>query len=677
MDSRINQMISAEELGIDAAEAASRWAFLEFGPQDVELLRAVHDGLGEYRDSLTASFYEHLFKEPELAGMLGTGPQLDSLRRVQGSYFESLTGGEYGPEYVQTRVRVGAVHQRIGLKPKWYVGASRKYMSLLIPALHKLLGHDSDKLVRTVHAMQKVMMFDIGIALEAYFEVGRRNVKQAEHFSQTILDNMPSGLLLLTQDLQILQSNRALWSMLQIRNGPGLIGQRLDTGFPIPSLAQLCRRADAERSEIRSEILRPGVGDAIQYLDVSVTSIAARNGRQFLIMLQDITARRSAEESARRFRLAIDMSVDAIVLIDKETHRVIDTNQAACKMFGYTREQLLGMDSQTITPHHDADARRHSFDQLTGARQGADLVETMARRSDGSEFPVEVTRRAMFVAGKWQVVSVKRDISERKNNQLRLAQLNAELEARVQERTAALQMSNRDLEAYSYTIAHDLRGPLRALSEYAEIMRREKAAQLDAEGRDMLGRISTAAQRMGELVAGLLELARLRREPLTLVEIDLTVLAENIATELRAADPARHVSFEIDAGLIMLGDLGMTRSLMLNLMSNAWKFTRHKPQGQVKIGRVPARPGSAAEFFVADNGAGFDMAQAGRLFRSFQRLHRQNEFEGNGIGLATVQRIVDRHSGSIRVQASPDAGATFFFTLEPVIGMKPDTHDPR
>jgi PAS domain S-box-containing protein len=670
-------MISAEELGIDAAEAASRWAFLEFGPEDVELLRSVHDELGAYRDSLTTSFYDHLFQEPELASMLGSGPQLDSLRRVQGSYFESLTSGEYGTQYVQSRVRVGAVHQLIGLKPKWYVGASRKYMSLLIPALHKLLAHDSERLIRTVNAMQKVLMFDIGIALEAYFEAGRRNVRQAEYFSQTILDNMPSGLLLLTQDLQILQSNRALWSMLQISNGPGLIGQRLDTGFPIPSLAQLCRRAEAERSEIRSEILRPGEGDAIQYLDVSVSSIASQKGRQFLIMLQDVTARRTAEESARRFRLAIDMSADAIVLIDKESHRVIDTNNAACKMFGYTREQLLGMHSETITPHHDADARRHSFEQLTGARQSADLVETIARRSDGSEFPVEVTRRAMFVAGKWQVVSVKRDISERKNNERRLAQLNAELEARVQERTAALQMSNRDLEAYSYTIAHDLRGPLRALSEYPEIMRSEKAAQLDTEGRDMLGRISTAAQRMSELVAGLLELARLRREPLTLVEIDLSALAENIANELRAADTARQVNFEIDAGLVIFGDLGMTRSLMLNLMSNAWKFTRQKPLGHIRIGRLPARPGSAAEFFVADNGAGFDMAQAGRLFRSFQRLHRQNEFEGNGIGLATVQRIVDRHAGSIRVDARPGIGANFYFTLQQTTGTNPGVNDPR
>jgi hypothetical protein len=116
-------MISAEELGIDAAEAASRWAFLEFGPEDVELLRSVHDELGAYRDSLTTSFYDHLFQEPELASMLGSGPQLDSLRRVQGSYFESLTSGEYGTQYVQSRVRVGAVHQLIGLKPKWYVGA--------------------------------------------------------------------------------------------------------------------------------------------------------------------------------------------------------------------------------------------------------------------------------------------------------------------------------------------------------------------------------------------------------------------------------------------------------------------------------------------------------------------------------------------------------------------------
>ncbi len=237
--------------------------------------------------------------------------------------------------------------------------------------------------------------------------------------------------------------------------------------------------------------------------------------------------------------------------------------------------------------------------------------------------------------------------------------LNAKLEQRVSERTAELRSSNEELEAFVYTVSHDLRAPLRAMDGFSRLLL--DSYQLDARGRDWLSRVRTGAQRMGTMIDELLRLAHVSRVELRHEQVDVTGLARGIASELRSGEPQRNVEFVIPENLTVSGDPDLLRLVLENLLSNAWKFTSTHERATIEVG-ICEHDGDTA-FFVRDDGVGFDMAYAAQLFKPFQRLHRADEFAGTGIGLAGVQRIVTRHGGRIWADAKPDRGATFTFTL--------------
>ena len=252
---------------------------------------------------------------------------------------------------------------------------------------------------------------------------------------------------------------------------------------------------------------------------------------------------------------------------------------------------------------------------------------------------------------------------ERLQHVAAIERLNAELERRVAERTAQLLASNTELEAFSYSVSHDLRAPLRAIAGFSRALEEDYRAQLDETGRDYLRRIQSGSKRMGDLIDDLLNLARIGRSELRLRRVDLTVLARQIGAEIAAQN--RHaVDFTVTPGLTARADSDLMRVALTNLFDNAWKYTRHAAQPRVEFTRLPA----AAEndetiFMVRDNGAGFDMRYASKLFGAFQRLHHVDDFEGTGIGLATVRRILHRHGGRIWAEAAPGEGARFYFSL--------------
>ncbi|MDX2166635.1 MAG: response regulator [Deltaproteobacteria bacterium] len=243
-----------------------------------------------------------------------------------------------------------------------------------------------------------------------------------------------------------------------------------------------------------------------------------------------------------------------------------------------------------------------------------------------------------------------------------LQALNAALEERVSERTAALDLANRELEAFSYSVSHDLRSPLRHIDGFSRLLLDEHAAQLNAEGRQHLERIRAGTLRMSQLIDDLLALARVTRHEMRHAVVSLTALAEALVEGLRGGEPERAVDVRIDAGMSARGDADLLRVALGNLLDNAWKYSRHTAQARIAVG-CERRDGRAA-YYVRDNGAGFDMALAHRLFVPFQRLHSASEFEGTGIGLATVQRIIHRHGGRIWAESAPGHGTTFWFTLE-------------
>ncbi|OHD21145.1 MAG: hypothetical protein A2064_11635 [Spirochaetes bacterium GWB1_66_5] len=235
-------------------------------------------------------------------------------------------------------------------------------------------------------------------------------------------------------------------------------------------------------------------------------------------------------------------------------------------------------------------------------------------------------------------------------------------DARILEQVTELQASNRELEAFSYSVSHDLRAPLRSIDGFSKALLEDYSAVLPPAGREFLGYLREASQQMGQLIDDLIQLSRLSRDEFHAEEVDLSAMAEKAAAALRAHDPGRPVQFAIQPGISAMGDPRLLWHVLDNLLSNSWKFTARNPRASIEFGSQASAEGT--HYFVRDNGVGFDMAYAGRLFSPFQRLHAQSEFAGSGIGLATVQRVVRRHGGRVWAEAQPEVGATFFFTLK-------------
>ena len=256
------------------------------------------------------------------------------------------------------------------------------------------------------------------------------------------------------------------------------------------------------------------------------------------------------------------------------------------------------------------------------------------------------------------VAGYVRDVTRRKGAEMQIRELNVELERRVRERTHQLELANADLESFAYSVSHDLRAPLRAIDGFSQALEEDYGHHFDREGSRLLGRVRNAATRMAALIDALLDLARIARKPMTYVAVDVSKIAQSVVDDLRRSSPSRDVRVLVESGMGAFGEPALVRACLENLIGNAWKFTRDTPGAEIHVGR--AAPG---EFFVRDNGAGFDMAYANKLFGAFQRLHSVEEFEGTGVGLASVAKIVHRHGGEIRAEGSVGRGATFTFTL--------------
>ncbi len=261
-----------------------------------------------------------------------------------------------------------------------------------------------------------------------------------------------------------------------------------------------------------------------------------------------------------------------------------------------------------------------------------------------------------------QMFGTTLDVTERKMAQLELERHQRNLESLIQERTAELRKANEDLSSFSYSISHDLRAPLRSMSSFSKILLEDYQDQLDETAKDYLTRITRGAIRMGQLIDNLLELTKISRQKLKRKEVNLTGIAGEILEQLRINEPARVVDVRIEQGITAKGDEQLLTLLLQNLLGNAWKYTGKCQSASIRF--FTTKPDNKTTYVIEDNGAGFNMSYADKLFLPFQRLHKLDEFEGNGIGLAIVKNIVSRHGGQIRAESIPGQGATFYFTLE-------------
>lgn len=373
--------------------------------------------------------------------------------------------------------------------------------------------------------------------------------------------------------------------------------------------------------------------------------------------------RRKAEE---RFRLVVEAAPNGMVMIDA-AGRIVLVNQQSEKLFGYCRDELLGQAIELLVPERYRDKhpgyRSAFFDNpdMRPMGMGRDLY---GRRKDGGEFPVEIGLTPIDTAEGPLVLSLVVDITERKRAEEEIRKLNANLEERVVERTAQLEAANKELEAFSYSISHDLRAPLRAIDGFSRIVMEDYAPALPEEAKGYLSDVRANTLRMGNLVDDLLAFSRLSRLPVKKETVPVSGVVEHCLRELTSAGNGRSIEVRVGDLPACQADPSLLKQVWTNLLSNAFKYTGKREAALIEIGAQPGGGSSGAVYFVKDNGVGFDMRYASKLFGVFQRLHRIEDYDGTGVGLAIVQRIIHRHGGRIWADAAPDKGATFFFTLE-------------
>jgi PAS domain S-box-containing protein len=432
-----------------------------------------------------------------------------------------------------------------------------------------------------------------------------------------------------------------------------------DAGVDVPLIIVSGQAAE----EVAVTAMRAGAHDVISKHNLT------RLGPALERELRDTEVRRehrrmqaALRASEARYRRLFETARDGIFILDAATGRIIDVNPFLTALLGHSREELLGRQLWELGPFRDIAANQNMFRDLQ-TRHYVRYEHLPLVSGDGRHADVEFISNDYDVDGERVIQCNVRDISERKQAERAIQALNADLERRVDERTVQVEALNAELQAFSHSVSHDLRAPLRQVEQFSQLLLEEHAAQLDGAGRECLDHILKSTRRMGQLITDLLRLSKTTAAEMRPQAVDLSALCQAIVSDLRRGEPDRRVEIVIEPAVVAEGDPGLLRVALENLLNNCWKYTSTHPAARIEFGRT-GRDGGVI-YFVRDDGVGFDMAHVGKLFGAFQRLHGEAEFEGTGIGLATVQRIVHRHGGRVWAESAVDRGTTIYFTLAP------------
>jgi PAS domain S-box-containing protein len=444
------------------------------------------------------------------------------------------------------------------------------------------------------------------------------------------------------------------------------IGQQLDRFIPQ-------RFHDVHKKHIenfgRTNVTRRSMGslgalfglraDGTEFpIEASISQLESDGRKIYTVILRDITERKRAEEALREQATILDL---APVLIFNLDHQIIFWNTGAEKMYGWRSEEAVGkFANELLQTEFPIPLERIKAQVFARGHWEGELVHTTR---DG---------RSITLASTWVLhkdkddkpkafLQINNEITERKTAEGEIRRLNTELELRVEQRTAQLIAVNKELEAFSYSVSHDLRAPLRHINGFSRALMEDYAGTLDDVGNGYLNEICDASREMSKMIDDVLKLARVARSEMKDEPVDLTAMAEEVAADLRNLSPEHEVSFNVEPGMQVSGDKRLLQFVLANLIGNAWKFTTIRDLAVIEFGANESE--GETVFFIKDNGSGFDMCYANKLFGAFQRLHSAEEFEGTGVGLATVKRIIERHGGRVWADAEPDKGATFYFTI--------------
>jgi len=498
---------------------------------------------------------------------------------------------------------------------------------------------------RLLHEMQVHQ-----VELELQNEELKRLRDEAETLAAQYLDIYdfaPVGYFSLGPDGKILQANLSGANFVGLPRAK-LIGRHfaaLVSAASLPAFRIFFERAMRTEMQETCEVEIPMAGKPP--LKVLLEGRASLERGECRLAMIDVTERRRAEEGMRRYDLLARHGRDIILFADSGDGRILEANAAAEKAYGYSREELL-----ELTVHHLLAAGDFETAPQGDGKDGEThpLSEAVHRRRDGTVFPVEVSFHREEIGGRRIVTCIIRDITQRRS-----------AEAALAERNRQLKIANKELEAFSYSVSHDLQAPLRAIDGYARMILRKQGVHFDDDTRDKFDVIRGGVAKMGQLINDLLDLARLGRAEMRFCTVDMEAMVNEVWGELKALQPGRTMTLQIDGMPPAIGDRSLLRQIVFNILSNAVKFTRLR--GETILEADGRRQGDEVLYRFRDNGVGFKMAYHDKLFGMFQRLHTAEEYEGTGVGLAIAQRIVQRHGGRIWAESEEGKGATFYFTL--------------